>query len=191
MKSITATSDVTPCLVVYTCRGIERILREGGSQAWRISSSHAGKMRYIVCIQNRNLDWGNASHPHGSAFLIGKISEIRKVSVSPKGVIRKIVEISEYAEVNIPCGWQNGRNPIAYMKLGELGLTLDELEFKPVCSAQETMRIDGRYEDDDENEAQLNALEDDEEGLTIDQAKRRLAIGLGVGVDKIEILIRA
>lgn len=195
MTQITPTHDNSPCLVVYTCRGLERILREGGSQAWRLSTRHAGKMKYIICIQNRNFDWGNPSHPAGTAFLVGKISGIRKVSVSENGVVRKIVEISEYAEVNVPWKWQNGRSPIAYMKLGEFGLSVDKLEFKPVVAAEkDAMRIDGRYEDHDEDELPAGEAEEDEEeegGLTIEQAKRRLALGLGIGIEKIEITIRA
>jgi hypothetical protein len=189
MNSANKSTDDASCLTVFTCRGLQRILREGGSQAWRISSHHAAKSQYIVCIQNRNYTWGNATHPHGTAFLVGKISEIRPVSTSENGVVRKIVEISEYAEINVPHGVPNGRNPIAYMKLSDFGLKLSDLEFKPVPKTSEQLSIDGLHEDSDEE-----LLEDEpekEEGLTIDQAKRRLAIGLGVSMDKIEIIIRA
>lgn len=192
MTQIQPTQDNTPCLVVYTCRGIERILREKGSQAWRLSTSHAGKMQYIVCIQNRNFDWGNPSHPAGTAFLVGKISAIRKVSVSKNGVIKKIVEISEYAEINVPWKWQNGRSPIAYMKLGEFGLSLDQLDFQPVMdTGKDVTYIEDRYEDDEDGGLPEGELEEEEGGLTIKQAKRRLAIGLGIGVENIEITIRA
>lgn len=185
MSQPTEKPDSTPCLAVFTCRGTQRILREGGSQAWRLSSSHASKMRYIVCIQNRNLDWGNATHPHGTAFLVGKISGVEALKEDSKGIIRKIVKISEYAEIDVPNCWEGGRNPISYMKLGDFGLNLDELEFKPVPTRTE------QDSPSDDTPVAEDELIEDQEGLTIEQAKRGLAIGLGISVEQIEILIRA
>ncbi|MNR11083.1 hypothetical protein D3C85_1273670 [compost metagenome] len=185
MSLTTEKLDHTPCLAVFTCRGTQRILREGGSQAWRLSTSHSSKMRYIVCIQNRNLDWGNASHPHGTAFLVGKISGVESLKEDSNGDIRKIVNISEYAEVDVPNCWVGGRNPIAYMKLSDFGLSLDELTFKPVpvLNDLEPQSDNGPVAEDE--------LAEDQEGLTIEQAKRGLAIGLGIRLEQIEILIRA
>ena len=182
MSLTTENFDNTPCLAVFTCRGTQRILQEGGSQAWRLSSNHASKMRYIVCIQNRNLEWGNASHPHGTAFLIGKISSVEALKEESNKDVRKIVKISEYAEIDVPDCWEGGRNPIAYMQLSDFGLKLDELEFKPVPARTEQ----GSPSDD------APVVEEElVEGLTIEQAKRGLAIGLGINVEQIEILIRA
>lgn len=185
MSLTTEKLDHTPCLAVFTCRGTQRILREGGSKAWRLSTSNASKMSYIVCIQNRNLDWGNASHPHGTAFLVGKISGVESLKEDSNGDIRKIVNISEYAEIDVPNCWVGGRNPIAYMKLSDFGLNLDELTFKPVpvLTDLEPQSDDGPVAEDE--------LPEDQEGLTIEQAKRGLAIGLGIRVEQIEILIRA
>lgn len=185
MSNVSEKIDNPSCLAVFTCRGIQRILREGGSQAWRLSTSNASKIRYIVCVQNRNLDWGNASHPHGTAFLVGKISGVESLKEDSKGDVRKIVKISEYAEVDVPDCWEGGRNPIAYMKLGDFGLNVDELEFKPVPVLTEADR-----QGDDVPIAE-DELPEGQEELTIEQAKRGLAIGLGIRVEQIEILIRA
>lgn len=185
MSNVAEKIDNPPCLAVFTCRGIQRILREGGSQAWRLSTSNASKIRYIVCVQNRNLEWGNASHPHGTAFLVGKISGVESLKEDSKGDVRKIVKISEYAEVDVPDCWDGGRNPIAYMKLGDFGLKLDELEFKPVPVLTEAER-----QGDDAPMAE-DELPERQEALSIEQAKRGLAIGLGIRVEQIEILIRA
>lgn len=185
MINIAEKIDSPSCLVVFTCRGLQRILKEGGSQAWRLSTSNASKTRYIICVQNRNLEWGNASHPHGTAFLVGKISGVESLKEDSKGDVRKIVKISEYAEIDVPDCWDGGRNPIAYMKLSDFGLELDELNFKPVpVLAEAHLQGDDTLIAEDE-------LPEDQEGLTIEQAKRGLAIGLGIRVEQIEILIRA
>lgn len=185
----------TPCLAVFTCRGRERILSEGGSKAWRISSKNAAKMEYIICVQNRNLDWGNASHPHGTAFLIGRISAIKSLKPNSDGVIRKIIEISEYSDIDVPKVWPGGRNPIAYMTLEDFGLSLVNLKFRPLpAHAKQDAGGDSEFEavetfnESDQDEERLN---DEVLPLTIDQAKRGLAFGLGVGIDNIEIIVRA
>src|SRR3546814_12497831 len=98
MSKVQADQDTTPCVAVFTCRGRERILREGGSQAWRMSTNQASKRGYIVCVQNRNQGWGNATHPHHTAFLVGKLSGV----VSSMGNdVRKLGKISDYADINI------------------------------------------------------------------------------------------
>ena len=185
MSLTTEKLNNTPCLAVFTCRGTQRILREGGSKAWRLSTSNSSKMRYVVCIQNRNLDWGNATHPHGTAFLVGKISGVESLKEDSNGDIRKIVNISEYAEIDVPNCWVGGRNPIAYMKLSDFGLNLDELKFKPVPAL-----TDLENQSNDVSVAE-DELAEDQDGLTIEQAKKGLAIGLGISMKQIEIFIRA
>jgi hypothetical protein len=185
------TNDTTPCLAVFTCRGRDRVLSEGGSQAWRLSSKNAMAMEYVVCVQNRNLDWGNASHPHGTAFLIGRISKVRSLPKDSDGDVRKIIEISEYADINVADVWPGGRNPVAYMTLGDFGLNLADLEFHSLpaqSSKQEAeeaanARKDAPHEED--------AFSEDVQPLSISQAKRGLAATFGVGVESIEIVIRA
>lgn len=176
-----ANHDGTPCIAVFTCRGRERILREGGSQAWRMSTAQASKRGYIVCVQNRNQGWGNATHPHHTAFLVGKISGV----VPSKGdSTRKLVKISEYADINVPDAWEGGRNPVAYMTLEEFGIDLENLEFRPV-SEKVSSSSDGEEIFDEED------YEYDVQPLTIEAAKQGLASYLGVAVEQIEITIKA
>jgi hypothetical protein len=183
-------NDTTPCLAVFTCRGRDRVLSEGGSQAWRLSSKNATAMEYVICVQNRNLDWGNASHTHGTAFLVGRISKVRSLPKNSDGDVRKIIEISEYADINVPDVWRGGRNPVAYMTLGDFGLNLADLEFhslpapsKQVAKDAPAVHKDLIHEDDEAS--------DDAMPLTINQAKRGLAASFGVDIDSIEIVIRA
>lgn len=180
----------TPCLAVFTCRGRDRILSEGGSQAWRLSTKNAAMMEYVICVQNRNLDWGNASHPHGTAFLIGRISEVKSLPPDSEGDVRKIIEISEYADIDVPNVWPGGRNPIAYMTLGDFGLSLADLEFHPISVRNK--QTGGHALELDRNLAQEEDVgSEDVLPLTISQAKRGLAFALGITIDSIEIVIRA
>jgi hypothetical protein len=64
-------------------------------------------------------------------------------------------------------------------------VNLDELTFKPV-----PVLTDLNPQSDDGPVAE-DELAEDHEGLTIEQAKRGLAIGFGIRVEQIEILIRA
>ncbi len=117
-------------IVVLTARGPKKILEEGGSQAWRLNPSHAKRAEFLVCVQNTgNGDWGGASEPHATAFLIGRISEIVP---SPERSERWIVKISDYARIEIPNVWKAWRYPVRYMSLSELGIDPAKLKFKPM-----------------------------------------------------------
>jgi hypothetical protein len=121
---------MTDAVVVLTARGQETILSEGGSQAWRLNEHRTRGIEFLVCVQNRhNGDWGGATEPHSTAFLIGRISEIAK---SPERPDRWIIKISEYAPINIPNVWQAWRYPIRYMSLEELQIDPTTLELQPL-----------------------------------------------------------
>ena len=100
------------CIVVLTERGISQILREGGSQAWRIDPNHAGKYEYVVCVQNAKPSWGTPEARHHNAFLVGRISGVRRSFESPH--TRWILNFDAYAEIDIPNKWNGNKNPISY-----------------------------------------------------------------------------
>ena len=121
---------MTNAVVVLTREGPETILSDGGSQAWRLDKNRAGESEFLVCVQNRhNGDWGNATEPHGTAFLIGHITE---VVPSPKRLKRWLIKIEDYARINVPNVWQAWRFPVRYMSLEELQTDPTTLEFKPM-----------------------------------------------------------
>jgi hypothetical protein len=121
---------MTNAIVVYTSRGPERILSEGGSQAWRLSKDRAEQSEFLVCAQNRHGgEWGNATEPHSTAFLIGRISEIVP---SPERPDRWLIKIGEYARISIPNAWQAWRYPVRYTSLEELKIDLTTLTFEPM-----------------------------------------------------------
>ena len=174
-------------VLVMTARGPERILREGGSQAWVLNPKNAKKHDYLITVQNRhNGQWGGATEPHGTAFLVGKISDVVPCK-EPKSQGRYLIQISEYARISVPHKWR-GSNPVRYVDmLEEFGIDPDTLEFQPMPTA-EAGHPEPTEEGQPEDEVQP---EDGVLHLTIPQAKAGLAATLGVSVDKIEIFIKA
>lgn len=173
-------------VVVMTARGPDRIIQEGGSQAWVLNPKNALKHRYLVTVQNRhNGQWGGATEPHGTAFLIGKISDVVP-SPEPKSKGRYLVKISEYARIAVPCKWR-GSNPVRYLNIkDEFGIDPDSLEFLPVPTPnyENIGNVDDAQHEDSVDSSEVLLL-------TIAQAKAGLAANLGVELDQIEIIIKA
>lgn len=170
------------CVVVFTARGMTRLINEGGSQAWVLNSKRAKRCKYLVCVQNRdpadyqNDDWGDVSDPHKNAFFIGKVSDIvestEREGDHPK---RWLVKVSEYAHIAYPDMWDGARNPVAYSSLTELGIDEKDIIFNKMPII----------------EKEISDVGTEEEGITIQQAKKLLAKKYEVSVENIEIIIRA
>ena len=163
------------CVVVLTARGKSRILREGGSQAWRLNAHHAGKCSYVVCVQNRNKSWGQPEAKHHTAFLIGKISSISQ-SQEEGSQGRWIINISEYADISIPNVWDGNRNPVAYRTLEELNIDLENLQFNKLEQEPNVLE-------------QANKPKEELEKISIPEAKRLLANYFDVPQENISITI--
>ena len=163
------------CVVVLTARGKSRILKEGGSQAWRLNAHHAGKCSYVVCVQNRNKSWGQPEAKHHTAFLIGKISSISQ-SQEEGSQGRWIINISEYADISIPNVWDGNRNPVAYRTLEELNIDLENLQFNKLEQEPNVLE-------------QANKPKEDLEKISIPEAKRLLANYFDVPQENISITI--
>ena len=200
MSRVKEISD-EPCVVVFTCRGKERMLREGGSQAWRMDASRASKCKYIVCVQNRNETWGQASAPHKNAFLIAEISEISESVDSPG---RQAIKFKAFADIDVPDSWGGNRNPVAYARLGDFGIhshdDLEDLRWVRLGATFYSFEVEPEPSlDGDDYEAA--AIEADQfvqppsvgqdVGLSFDEAKERISLRYGVLPEQIEILIRA
>ena len=129
------------CIAVFTARSPERILREGGSQAWVLDPSRARTIPFVVCIQNQNnedRDFSDASEPHGTAYLVGKISDV--VPSGDDDPARWKVCISEYARCSVRDAWKAWRNPVKYTTLEELGIDIASLTFHPIPESQDTLQ---------------------------------------------------
>ncbi|BDT96934.1 hypothetical protein IFM12275_69100 (plasmid) [Nocardia sputorum] len=168
---MTTTEDA---VVVFTGKSPEQILSEGGSQAWKLDPSRAKKCTWLVCTQNAHNyeDYAKGNEPHGSAFLVGRIS---RVSPAPEEDGRWMIEVSEYARMSQPNVWTGDRNPVRYTNLGALGINLEGVEFQKM---------------ERDTAATKPTAPAASAGLTIAQAKAGLAETYGVAVDSIEIVIR-
>jgi hypothetical protein len=167
-------------IVVFTARSPARILREGGSQAWKLDPIRAKKCVWLVCTQNQhNVDtkFSDATEPHGSAFLLGKISSIRQSS-DPGDEGRWLIAIDEFARINIPDVWKGWRNPVKYLSLNDLQTDATSIEFQSMPE---------RDASDDEGVSPVRGMH---VALTIAEAKKALALTFGVKPEAIEITVR-
>ncbi len=174
------------CVVVFTNRGVGRLLEEGGSQAWRLNPDRVRKRTYVVCVQNRNDgDWGCPTHEQGEGFLIGKISGVETNSEDRESN-RYIIKFDEYAEISVPKLWEKLgglRNPVHYLNDLEKYVDVDQLEWKRIHP-----RTDG-----EPPRAAFPAVPNsasDRRGLDITEAKNALATFYRVPITAIEIVIR-
>jgi hypothetical protein len=112
------TTDDT--ILVFTSRDTEELVREGGSQAWKLDPIHAATCRYLVCVWNAFGDHdGQQDAAHGSAFLIAAIDGIEP---APERADRYIVRFSRWAPLSVTGAWGHWRNPVKYTSLDELGI---------------------------------------------------------------------
>jgi hypothetical protein len=168
-------------IVVFTARSPERIIDEGGSQAWVLNPARAKLCKWLVCTQNRHNpdhEFSDATEPHGSAFLVGKISAITQ-SPEEGSDDRWIIEINEVARITELDVWKHWRNPVRYMTLSDLGIRVSDLEFQPVPAAKQ-----------EQAKAQNQTTHWPPATLTIPEAKKALAATFGVKPEAVEITIR-
>jgi len=171
MESISSENVVC----VLTARGIERILAEGGSQAWVLDAKRAKACEYVVCIQNRGFtdDWGDVSAPHHTAFIIGRLKDVVRSTEDGSGNRWRLV-FSEYAEIDIADAWPGYRNPVFYTNPESIGVDISALNFQPMP----------------ELEPPVGVTAGKAGPLTIAEAKEGLALAFGVAASDIEITIR-
>jgi hypothetical protein len=163
-------------IVTFTARSKEDIISSAGSQAWVLDRAHARQQAYLVCTRNAYSESTEGDEPHGSAFLVGKISDIVPAT-DPDDAGRWLIKFSEYALVDIPDAWPGLRNPVHYTTLEKLGIDPAALEFEPAPATNRTI-------------TSVEPAATDVKPLTIAQAKRGLAVAFGVREDAVEITIR-
>ncbi|MEE2031844.1 hypothetical protein [Rhodococcus chondri] len=168
---MTATENA---LVVFTAKSPETIVLEGGSQAWKLDPARAKKCEWLVCTQNAHNPepYADGNEPHGSAFLVGRIS---RISPADNDEGRWKIEFNQYARISQPNVWTGDRNPVRYTNLDALGINLVGAQFQEMSSVVSTPKP---------------AQTTESAGLTIAQAKAGLAKTYGVDVGSIEIVIR-
>lgn len=171
-------------LVVHTAQSKQRILSDGGTSGWLLDPSMVKQCRHVVCTRNafpreRGADVGEPLEQHHSAFLVGRISGLRQLPAVAGTRPRYIVLIDAAAEVSVPNVWDGAKHPVRYLKDDEIkrrGLDLEALKFVAISppTPSKSGGVDGSFPP-----------------LTIQEAKARLAAGLGISPEAIEITIKA
>jgi hypothetical protein len=179
---------IEEAVVVFTARSPERIVREGGSQAWVLNAARAKQCTWLVCTQNRHNrdhEFSDATQPHGSAFLVARVSGVRKsTEENGDGKHRWLVTISEYARIDIPDFWEHDRNPVRYLSRAELekrGIKLNTLDFQPMPQGTAAAVP---------AQAPQSSSHDAVAPMTIAEARKGLAATFGVNPEAVEITIR-
>lgn len=167
-------TNIHTAIAVFTGKSIERVITDGGSQSWVLDRSNALHCEYLVCCRS-GINWVEGPEPHGSAFVVGRISGVVP-STETKG--RWLIRISDFARVSIPGVWQGWRNPVRYTDLKSLGIDPNTLTFEtvPEPNTADTQRM-------------TSMTKSAGSPLTIGEAKRGLALTFGVSEEAIEITI--
>jgi hypothetical protein len=165
-------------IAVFTANSRAQILEVGGSASWVVAEKQARRREFLVCIRNaREADFRD-HEPHGTAFLVGRISGLERNGQDRKGMPRWLIKLSEYAETDYPEKWGEWRNPVKYTTLEDLGIDLKKLKFKPMPAPTKPPP------------APAVPARSKPGGLTIAEAKAGLALQFGVPPEAIEILIK-
>jgi hypothetical protein len=158
-------------IAVFTGKPLDVLLAHGGSGPWVGAEERVNQQEYLVCIRKTK----PGTEGHGAAFLVGRISGVRKHGLDRRGQQRWFFEISEFAILSHPGQWQ-WRNPVRYTTLEELKVELKKLKFKPAPPATLSPPM-----------AETGSIV---KPLTIAEAKAGLAAKFGVSPDAIDIHIK-
>lgn len=122
-------------IVTFTAEAIDEIVANAGSQSWVVNRARASRHEYLICTRNAHNELTDGNEAHGSAFLIGKISDV-VAAPSPKRpheIGRWMIKISEYAEIDIPNIWGGWQNPVHYTTLEALDIDPTILAFRMIA----------------------------------------------------------
>ncbi len=178
--------DDVGVLVVFTAKSVAQIQEHGGTQSWVLNEKSMRNVEYVVCTRNSDHQYdeecGIRTEEHNAAFLVGKVSGMRKVG-NRHDRDRYLVEFSEYALVD-KANFRSGtsRNPVTYSDVGQCrlnGINIENLAFMPMPAA------DAIEHDEDDGEA----LPTGKKGLSMAEAKEGLSIFFGVPPESIQITI--
>jgi len=126
------------CLAVFTTETPVRILREGGTRAWRVNPSRARLTPYLVCIHNHANPAGQLpgnTGLHRAVFLVARIGGVVPASGDNRPHRWKIC-LSAFVRHTVAEAWQPRPNPVRYTTLAQLGIDPDALDFHALEDAQ-------------------------------------------------------
>jgi hypothetical protein len=173
--------------VLFTAKSVERILREGGTSAWRLDRSHARRCAYAVCTRNAGARWVEGKEEHRSAFLVGKIGDVVPCKPTPENHEapdnRFLITFSEYALVDMPDVWAGGRNPVKYESAEALGIDFSSLKWERMPEPDNLTAPSPQAP----HPVTVRSMD---RPLTMAEAKKGLALTFNVPTEAIEITIR-
>ncbi len=153
-------------ILTYTRNDLQEIKTSGCDKSWVLNKDRAAACKYLVCCHSEGAKRGNA-------FLVALISRISYVGVDQdSGKNRWAIDISEYANIDIPNVWGGWQNPVHYTSLEELRIDPSTIKFEKL------------------QEGEKKTGEKDIPPLTLEQAKHGLAKYFDVKKEQIEILIK-
>ena len=169
-----ASTPAHQAIAVFTGKSVESIKSVGGSESWVLDRNNALHREFLVCCRS-GVSWVEGTEEQGSAFLVGRISDIVPSNETPG---RWLIRLSEFALVTLPDVWKGWRNPVSYGSLQSFGINYDELKFQPMPPQE------------DAEKQSANVKKMSVKPLTINEAKQGLAMQFQVKEDSIEIVIR-
>jgi hypothetical protein len=162
-------------ILILTRKGMPSFVKDGGSGNWKIRPSRVHRLSYAVLCRNRNSDDpAEGDEPHGSGFLVARVSGVTP-SREPG---RFVIQFSEIAKINKADLWPGYRVPTTYTSMASLGIDVATLDWQPLPT-------NGRNE-----HLPTQARANEAVGEIIRRHKEELSKELGIPGHQIEILVR-
>ena len=118
-------------LALYTEKTLDAVLATGGSQSWSLDRRRASACNYAVLFQNSPLTSFPGASPHGSAFMIGRVSSIAESTITPG---RCLVRFDRYARINLIETWK-WKSHVRFLSGSDLpDLDIGHIEFEDMPS---------------------------------------------------------
>lgn len=168
-------------LTLFTYHGKSEILKKGFIGNWRLNKDRAKKCTYAVCVQLHG-SWGKPENKANQPFLIVKISDISIYPNSnPEESIRYRIHFEEYAEIHTDKKIAGSANPVVYWNEKDA----EQLGIDDINAIEFTNIINNILQEHGDS----TPPPPHNDTLTIPEAKRRLALTLGVKESDITITI--
>tara|TARA_Y100000816_G_scaffold239051_1_gene185335 strand:- start:252 stop:911 length:660 start_codon:yes stop_codon:yes gene_type:complete len=199
--------DAPESIHVFTHRSVDFLTKLGGSTSWVLDPIRAQNCEYVICSRNNNNGLAESDGiDHGSAFLIGRVSNVVPSLNIPRDEHRFMIEFSEYSLITIESFWQGGRNPVVYLDthgfvsdyLNSSSLNWQtvpprDLEYIENYFAIENAFYEQRESNVSHSKKRKLAVEEKklkQEGMSIVDAKKELSKFYSLPLENIEITLK-
>ena len=195
-------------ILVFTHRSVEFLTKLNASTSWQLNQNRAMLCDYVICVRNANSALAEKDYPHGSAFLVGKISNVVQSLNLPRDEHRYMIEFKEYSEISIPNVWQGWRSPVIYKNNTDIE-SLYDIDFETLTWKQVPKRDIEYVAEYFEKENKFYLSRDEvstkfrqkkeirqqevfkpQEGLSIADAKKQISKYYEIPEEAIEIILR-